>query len=312
LPIHQKRCIRLSRKLKERAPRVIPENQLPAGWRVFLFREISNGKGDMYIYALCCPIGGDVRYIGKSRNPQGRFAQHIRTARSGHLHVSRWIRKLVRSGLYPRLDILHKVQPDEDWRLLERSYIARGLAQGLRLTNILAGGEGASYLDPAALESRNAALKRAWQNPDAKARLAAAMVKVFGRPEVIKKMSIAAKRNWGIPEYRAKLWGAATREKQSLRVSRYWKENRDLMHCRMNDPERVAKISSAMSLRNADPAFRAIVDAPDVRARQAATLKATWQRKREAMERDPAALAAFKAARSAAAKKAYQTRRATQ
>jgi hypothetical protein len=242
----------------------------------------------MYIYALRCPRSGEIRYIGKATNPDERFRQHLRIAKSGRkLHVSRWIRKLIRGGLSPVLEILCEVRAHEDWRVIERDRIAEAVRVGCRLTNIRAGGEGAAYLDPNGPQARerSSAIKAALARPEVKARLAIAMAEVLKRPEVKRKQSASAASRWKDDALRAKM-GMTTlgaRAKLAHSLSSYWTTNRELMLARMNTPARTAKISAAMKRRNADPKFRAIVDAPEVRKRQAATLKATWKRRKEQM-----------------------------
>ncbi|MFC4172644.1 GIY-YIG nuclease family protein [Microvirga sp. GCM10011540] len=85
-----------------------------------------------YIYALECPVTGDVRYIGKADRPRVRLRAHINRARSGieNHHSANWIRSLLAQGQTPKMTILAKVAPGEDW------------AAGADLTNITPGGEG--------------------------------------------------------------------------------------------------------------------------------------------------------------------------
>lgn len=239
-----------------------------------------------FIYALRCPISGEIRYIGKANDAHARLATHLRHAKNGRnrYYVANWIRKLARDGLEPRLQILRVVASNEDWRSIEREEIARARANGCRLTNIMAGGQGAVYLDPDGPDyaKRCAALKAAWKKPENKARLAKAMALVFARPETKVKMSDKAKANWKLGCYRNKINNIEAHCKTAEGMRSYWQNNRELMLARMNDPARTAKISRAMKRRNADPAFRAIAHSPEAHAKQAATLKATWARRKAA------------------------------
>lgn len=325
-----------------------------------------------FIYGLECPIEKVIRYIGKADDPEVRFVNHITTAKTGALdhHNARWIRKLLRQGLRPELKILAEVKDGERWQDIERRFIADAKKQGWRLTNVLAGGEGGCYIDPAdraavsakmsagirkawadpkkrqrfldgarapdvvkrrslAMTERNAdpdfkakqstALKAAcatpewqaaqsersrksWANtgqratrvaalvtaqnrPDVKAKVSRASVLTNARPEVKAARSVAMTKRNADPEYRAKTRTESARGKMSTKSKARWQNDRAGMLETMNAPARVAKLSESMVRRNADPAFRAKVSDPAVRARQAATLKATWaRRKREAAQ----------------------------
>ena len=120
-----------------------------------------------YIYALHCPIDKTVRYVGKSVNPQERLEQHLyfaKTGRANH-HAARWIRKVLSAGLQPILDVFYEVQPDEDWRDVERFWIAEAESFGWKLTNTTAGGDGVEITCPKALAAWKAAVRERWQDP---------------------------------------------------------------------------------------------------------------------------------------------------
>lgn len=130
------------------------------------------------------------------------------------------------------------------------------------------------------LQSIRAAAKR----PQTRQRLATAMAEVFSRADVRKKMSAASKSIWNDPTYREKVINAPYRHErmsagQKARFADPIKRATFLND--MNAPARTAKLSAAMSRRNADPEFRTKVSGPEVRARAAATLKATWARRRK-------------------------------
>lgn len=87
----------------------------------------------VYIYGLCDPLNGQVRYVGRSQNPKARIASH--RAPSGADYVRRWFRSLERDGLKPVLTILHTVQPGQDADPWERQFIERFSARGCNLLN---------------------------------------------------------------------------------------------------------------------------------------------------------------------------------
>lgn len=90
------------------------------------------------IYALCCPLTGEVRYVGKTCGSlERRLRGHISEAtRYPHLHKSRWIRSLG-SGARPEIRLLELVT-DENWQERERYWIR----QFQNLTNSADGGAG--------------------------------------------------------------------------------------------------------------------------------------------------------------------------
>jgi len=96
-----------------------------------------------YIYALKCPVSGDIRYIGKSNEPQRRYYAHMRTDKAASSHKINWIQKLLREGLKPELVILEKVLIS-DWKSKERSYINE-YREKYNLTNYTDGGEGLCF-----------------------------------------------------------------------------------------------------------------------------------------------------------------------
>lgn len=96
----------------------------------------------VYIYALCEPDTGEVRYIGKAVDPQQRLAHHLYpSALKPETHKNRWLRQLLAQGLKPTTSILESVT-DRPWQEAEREWIARYRESGANLTNILDGGIG--------------------------------------------------------------------------------------------------------------------------------------------------------------------------
>jgi hypothetical protein len=92
-----------------------------------------------YIYSLSDPITNNVRYIGKSDNPEKRYTTHL--AEYGGYHKVCWIKSLKKIGLKPKLDIIDCI-PDNEWQFWEEHYISLYKSWGFKLTNILAGGNG--------------------------------------------------------------------------------------------------------------------------------------------------------------------------
>ena len=95
----------------------------------------------VYIYALEFPFG-NIRYVGKSKNPNRRFKRHIQDARKySKSHKLAWIRSLLNIGKLPFLYIIDKV-PENEWEYWEQYYIRECELIGFKLTNGTVGGDG--------------------------------------------------------------------------------------------------------------------------------------------------------------------------
>lgn len=86
----------------------------------------------VYIYALCEPIDGAVRYIGKSSSPEKRLTNHLA---AGRHKIAAWVAQLAADGLRPQLCILEAVPAGCDAASRERLAIGTHLARGCRLLN---------------------------------------------------------------------------------------------------------------------------------------------------------------------------------
>jgi hypothetical protein len=96
-----------------------------------------------YIYGLIDPITNEIRYIGKSNNPQKRYPQHINEAKLNNTKKSNWIKKLLREYKRPELFIIDEVSKN-NWQFWEEHYISLFKSWGFNLTNQTKGG-GADY-----------------------------------------------------------------------------------------------------------------------------------------------------------------------
>lgn len=194
-----------------------------------------------YIYALHCPIAKTVRYIGKSNNPTERLKQHIyfaETGRSDH-HAARWIRKVLKAGQTLKLEIIAEIGPREDWREVERHWIAKGKSLGWKLTNTTAGGDGVEITCPIALARWQQAVKKAWANPALRRHSSETLLRFYStpegkalkaevsrRPEKVAASAAGQAKNWTDPVYRERIMAAKTApeviKKQSEKAAIQW------------------------------------------------------------------------------------------
>jgi hypothetical protein len=52
-----------------------------------------------WVYAVCCPISGDIKYIGKTENYSSRIEQHLRMCINRKMY--HWTESLLKLGLKP-------------------------------------------------------------------------------------------------------------------------------------------------------------------------------------------------------------------
>lgn len=97
--------------------------------------EFSDDAESASIYGLCDRETGELRYIGKARNPAKRLAGHMRESRRRNTPLYAWIRKHGE----PRLIIIDA--GCADWRESERRHIAEARSAGVRLLNLADGGD---------------------------------------------------------------------------------------------------------------------------------------------------------------------------
>lgn len=94
-----------------------------------------------FIYALNDPHTGRTRYVGVSKDPKQRLADHLSHSKSYNTHRDCWIRRLLVLKASPVLEILDAV-PSGEWKFWEREYIRLYRVLGFDLTNLTDGGDG--------------------------------------------------------------------------------------------------------------------------------------------------------------------------
>lgn len=89
-----------------------------------------------FIYGLCDPRDGRLRYVGKSDNPEHRLRSHLSDA--AYNMKTQWLANLKHAGLIPSV-VLLDIVPMSQWQKYERSWISAYRSQ---LTNVDSGGGG--------------------------------------------------------------------------------------------------------------------------------------------------------------------------
>jgi len=172
------------------------------------------------IYALIDPRTKEIRYIGKSNNPEYRLKQHLkRDVILCDNHRTRWIRQLLLEKLQPILVILEKV-PSSEWQIHEKKWIKKYRILGFNLTNSTDGGDGI-------------------ENPSKETRLKISNNSRNRSNETLRKIGMASKKLWQNPQYRqymidcAKNISDKTRQKMSETAKNRPKEMRKRQAAKM-------------------------------------------------------------------------------
>lgn len=204
--------------------------------------------GRASIYTLNCPYTGAIRYVGytAAKELRLRLNGHISEARRLRVgHRGAWIRSLLASGLVPLIQHDVDVPAGADWRDVERERIAFHLANGAKLVNGTAGGEG--LFNPSAdvrARMSASARKRKYTEEGLRRLLECAkrtnLVKMGKkrRPETIAKIAAAKRGTKHTPEARAKM-SAARRGKPK---SAEWRAKVSAAHLRFHERKRAASI----------------------------------------------------------------------
>lgn len=95
----------------------------------------------VFIYTLEHPLTGEIRYVGKTKNPKMRFHNHCNKLHNEKTHKRNWINSLKNFSLRPVMRILDEVDSLE-WRFWERYWIAQIKSWGFSLVNHTRGGDG--------------------------------------------------------------------------------------------------------------------------------------------------------------------------
>jgi hypothetical protein len=230
----------------------------------------------VYIYGLFCPLTGELRYIGKSIDPEHRIRRHLDAARNPKNYNQRWIATLLRKGIKPTIRVLREVGADEIWQDVERAMIAEAKAGGARLTNTAIGGEGVLIDDPRIEARRKRRIAAAWSNPALRAQQSARVKAAANHAS--DKRAARSRAMWADPEYAAKVSEAlkvayATPEARAAQSQRSSAAHK----CPDVQRRRAAGISAAWNLEGARDAHAAAIkeslSRPEVKERKSETVK---------------------------------------
>lgn len=208
-----------------------------------------------YIYALHCPIAKTVRYIGKTNNPESRLMNHISAAkreRKDH-YTARWIRKLVREGFKPTMEILETLPDSEPWEEYERFYIEHGEYFGWRLTNTNPGGEGGGYIRPEEKEEWKLKV-RAGFTAEVREHISKEVRAAINNPYTKAVQRENMRKRWEDPVYREEMTEIAKKIAADPAVRKRLKETTEAFY---SDPSNRKNISDKLSTFYSTPEGRA-------------------------------------------------------
>lgn len=86
----------------------------------------------IYLYALSHPLTGEVKYIGKTSDPESRLKEHL--ANPTNADMASWFELLALDGLMPEMEIID-LATDENWQQKEARQIWRYRQMGYDLLN---------------------------------------------------------------------------------------------------------------------------------------------------------------------------------
>lgn len=108
------------------------------------------------IYVLKDPNTNEVRYVGKTNNPEQRFKAHNNKARDLNTHKRNWINKLREENKKPIFEIIEEV-PIEIWKQKEKEWIDYYISQNCKLVNYVeASGRGLTLGNNTSFDGSNA------------------------------------------------------------------------------------------------------------------------------------------------------------
>lgn len=93
----------------------------------------------IYIYTLSDPETNEIRYVGKSGNPNKRFKTHLYNSKRIKGYIHNWIKSLLKKNQLPILSIIEECN-ENNWEEREIYWIKKLREDGFDLVNIADGG----------------------------------------------------------------------------------------------------------------------------------------------------------------------------
>lgn len=109
-----------------------------------------------YIYILICPISKEIRYVGKSNDPERRLKDHMKDfrTRQGEFRKVSWLLSLYEKNMKPEMQIVDTVDMEE-WKEKEQFWINHYKSIGVDLVNTKSGGNGLSVANSQSFKKNN-------------------------------------------------------------------------------------------------------------------------------------------------------------
>jgi len=215
------------------------------------------GDATTFIYGLCDPRTGYLRYVGKANSPRVRlYRHHCVGPQKNHRHD--WLLNLKKNGLKPEMFIVEEV-PVDQWEEAERFWICYFRSIGCPLVNATGGGDGVSNVtDETRAKLRAIALSR--PKPSLATRL---------------KMSKSLKGKPGP-------WKGKVHPSRGKKRSSEFREMRRKM--------RTGKKASASTLIKQRQVFYESVNTAEYREKMSSSIKEWWRKRKEAKKQIDSAL----------------------
>jgi hypothetical protein len=173
-----------------------------------------------YIYGLADPFTREVRYVGKSNNPEDRLLNsnpksgHLAEAKSGvRGYKNNWLRGVLSKNGTPLLLHLETCKESE-WQDTERKWIKLLREKGYPLTNTADGGDGGWAGVTPEMRKENSKKLQLWWTPERRCKALLGNKNGCGgkgkkcSEETKRKMSLIAIERWKSAEEREKASGA--------------------------------------------------------------------------------------------------------
>lgn len=132
------------------------------------------------IYALRCPIIGEIRYVGKTCSGNKRIRRHWRPSEvktDRNRHKRNWVQRLLRFGMRPEVVLIQGFNSPMHLNQAEQYWIMYFRSNGSPLVNVLDGGTAFTISQQSVLDFRAEQQAVASARPETRNRISAAIKK---------------------------------------------------------------------------------------------------------------------------------------